>query len=139
MTPESAGRFIEQAKSETGCCFGGFRVFVNYNRDGYLGRTGTETRVLRIEGPRDTMNWGFWERYFQQACVFDMDRWRYIPCFNSNKMKMEFQFARVDGQAQTCRLKIMADEELSDQVSVEYGPDPCDPSNPLELNLLRHR
>jgi hypothetical protein len=139
MTPDSAERFIEQAKSEVGCCFGGFRVFVGYNRDGYLRRAGTETRVLRIEGPRDTMNWGFWERYFQQACVFDMDRWRYLPCFNPNRMKMEFQFARVDGQAQTCRLKIMVDEELSDQVSVEYGPDPCDPSNPLELNLLRHR
>jgi hypothetical protein len=137
MTPDSAGRFMEQAKSEAGCRLGGFRVFVGYNRDGYLRRAGTETRVLWIEGPRDTMNWGFWETYFEQACVFEMDRWRYLPCSNPNRMKMEFQFARVDGQAQTCHLKIMADEELSDQVSVEYGPDPCDPRNPLELNLLR--
>jgi len=137
MTPESAGRFMEQSKTEAGCRLGGFRVFVGYNRDGYLRRAGTGTRVLRIEGPRDKMNWGFWERYFGQACVFEMDRWLYLPCSNPNRMKMDFQFARVDGQAQTCLMKIIADEELSDQVSVEYGPDPCDSSNPLELNLLR--
>jgi hypothetical protein len=127
MTPESAERFMVQAKSQEGCYLGGFRVFVKYNRDGYLRRTSTETRVLRIEGPRDKMSWGFWERYFEQVCVFEMDRWLYLPWSNPNRMKMEFQFARVDGQAQTCRQKIIMDEELSDQVSVEYGLDPCSP------------
>ncbi|CZR62309.1 uncharacterized protein PAC_12206 [Phialocephala subalpina] len=125
MKPESAAIVIKRFKTH-GIQIGGNWLDIRYNKHGKRAQYGTETRVLRIDGPPDMMTWAFWHSYFKTACVFQLDRYLYLPSPYSGQNRMEFRFARVDGQAQSCRQKIERDEYMKSKgVMVQYGPDPC--------------
>ncbi|KAF8859059.1 hypothetical protein BDZ45DRAFT_801928 [Acephala macrosclerotiorum] len=126
MKPESAAAVVKRFKTH-GIQMGGNWLDVRYNKHGKREQSGNETRVLRIEGPPDMMTWGYWYQYFKVACVFQLDRYLYIPCHIFGRVRMEFRFSRVDGQSQSCRQKIERDPDMSLKgVLVWYGPDPCD-------------
>ncbi|PVH69598.1 hypothetical protein DL98DRAFT_598515 [Cadophora sp. DSE1049] len=116
-----------EAMQGHGLQIGGNWLDVRYNKHGMWAHSGTETRVLQIEGSLGLMTWAFWYPYFKTACVFQLDRCFYIPCPHVGRVHMEFRFARVDGQAQSCRQKIERDPMLNSAgVLVQYSPDPCD-------------
>lgn len=123
--PASAKKLYDQAKEPRVLYLGGHRLKVMYNRSGNRARAGYETRVLRIEGPTDKMNWEFWSSFFADGIVYDLDRWSYVPCETEGKAAMEVRFARVDGQAQTGIQKIAKTASMEGVFSARYGKDPC--------------
>jgi hypothetical protein len=123
--PESAQALLTQANA-VGFWFGGSPVRVVYWRPGCAQREGAETRVLQIEGPVDLMNIDHWTEYFGNACIYLLERWMFLPCSKQSRKKMEFRFARIDGQATMCRQKILKDHTYQGRVFVQFGPDPCE-------------
>ncbi len=122
--PEGAARLYSHAQWP-GVRIGDRRLYVMYNRDGVLSRDGVQSRILLIEGPEDMMTYEHWKAYFDEACVYQLDRWLYQFCSGLGRKRMEFRFYRVDGQAVTCYQKIRWDEELQGVVQVRYGRDVC--------------
>lgn len=120
--PESAA-----AVMRAGIRVGNHQLNIRYNREGQTERFGVETRVLILEGPEQIMTFEFWRAYFDEACIWDLDNWVYLtsgPVAKGNR-RMEFRFGRVDGQAQTCLLKIKKDPCFEGVVEAKYGLDPC--------------
>jgi hypothetical protein len=70
------------------------------------------------------MNKKFWDEYFADYSVVDWDRINYPACDEPDRATMEFRFARIDGQAQTCYQAVMADPTM-DEVEIYYREDPC--------------
>ncbi|KAE8447764.1 hypothetical protein EG329_010158 [Mollisiaceae sp. DMI_Dod_QoI] len=124
MKPESAAAVMNRYQ-QYGIKIGTNVLRLRYNRFGSRRRNTSETRVLQIEGPVEKMTWMFWREYFNAACVYQMDRWLYIPCNSPGRLRMEFRFSRIDGQAQTCRQSLERDRNMRD-VLWKYGSDPCE-------------
>lgn len=124
MNPESAAMYMQ--KIQQGVLFDGYRLQGVYNnREGYLRNTMTLSRVICVEGPEEMMSIDFWYRYFSQVSVFQWDRVFAGPSATPGKKRLEFRFARVNGQAQTCLQQIQQQEEFVGLVSVGYVVDPC--------------
>jgi hypothetical protein len=126
MEPEAARDFIYSPKP---IWFRGRRLGIRYNKFGYRRNTQPYSRVLVITGPSSMMNRKFWDKYFSEYAVIDLDRVNYPACDKSDRATMEFRFARIDGQSETCFKAVMADPTMS-KVVIYYGADPC--AIPLE-------
>ncbi|KAF8859060.1 hypothetical protein BDZ45DRAFT_621443 [Acephala macrosclerotiorum] len=124
MSPHADARIMAQYRIR-GLQVGGSWVRLKYNKHGMPNRSTSETRVLRIEGPQELMSLGWWEAQFCEACKYQIDRWGFLPCVIAGRARMEFRFARVDGQAQSCRQMIERELASSHGILVWYGPDPC--------------
>ncbi|KAF4631440.1 hypothetical protein G7Y89_g6686 [Cudoniella acicularis] len=123
MNPEAAAAFMA-----SDITLNGKPIWKRYNRNGTPRNTNTYSRVLMIEGPAQIMRLQYWMSYFQQYCLFSLETVLAFPGPILGTVKMEFRFARVDGQAQCCLQAILADPSLKGVVKVYYGKDPCDPS-----------
>jgi hypothetical protein len=122
----SAQRIYDAAQERSSLYMNGHRVKVLFNRSGNRARDGYETRIIQIQGPAEMMSWKFWDSFFRDGIVYDLDRWLFLPCKMEGRAEMEIRFARVDGQAQTCIQKIYKDVSMDDIVSARYGRDPCE-------------
>ncbi|KUJ16779.1 uncharacterized protein LY89DRAFT_585643 [Mollisia scopiformis] len=123
VSPQAAAIFMHHYRTY-GIQIAGNWISCIYDKHGSPGHTTSETRVLRIEGPATVMNPQFWDAKFRSACSFQLDRWGYLQCDTPGKLRMEFRFSRVDGQAQTCR-QMIERVLVHYGISVWYGPDPC--------------
>lgn len=123
--PEAAARLVSQAK-QPGIFIDGTRLHIRYNRDGSLARDGPESRILLVDGPEHMMTLAFWEAYFDDACVYELDRWMFRPRAGLGRKTMEFRFLRRGGQCETCHQKIRWDQSLAGIVRAWYGRDVCD-------------
>ncbi|KUJ16778.1 uncharacterized protein LY89DRAFT_548638, partial [Mollisia scopiformis] len=83
------------------------------------------SRVLFVEGPEQMMTVDFWFQYFRQVSVFQWDRVLEHPPVRPGRKCLEFRFARINGQAQTCLQQIQRQEEFVGLVGAWYGLDPC--------------
>lgn len=102
----------------------GYWISASYNKFGVPESASTESRVLQVEGPEHLMTPDGWEVQFKKACRFQIDRWCYLACPFPGRVRMEFRFVRIDGQAQSCRQ--MIERELGYLgITVCYGVDPC--------------
>ncbi|KAF8863123.1 hypothetical protein BDZ45DRAFT_584314 [Acephala macrosclerotiorum] len=125
MTPDGAAMFL--AKARQGIRLEGYLLDARYNnREGYLCNTTALSRVLHVEGPETIMKVDYWFRYFRQVCVFQWDRVVELACPRPGRKCLEFRFARINGQAQTCLQEIQQQEEFAGLVDAGYGFDPCD-------------
>jgi hypothetical protein len=131
MKPESAAAFMTQCNTGEGIFIGGKKVVSRYNRDGcHRHPQPSHSRVLHIQGPNEIMNFEFWDVYFNIYCVFEIDGYKTIlESERESRRTMEFRFARIDGQAQTCMQAILSDPKLAEDVHVYYAHDPCDPQS----------
>jgi hypothetical protein len=128
MKPGAAAAFLQLGRG-TGVWIRGKKLEVKPNRHGYLENTTNQSRVLLVEGPTEIMTFPFWDEYFRQKAELQWDGHRTI-CTTGKRTTMEFRFARVDGQSQTCLQAILAEPKWKDgTVAAVYGPDPCDPAN----------
>ncbi|KAE8447765.1 hypothetical protein EG329_010159 [Mollisiaceae sp. DMI_Dod_QoI] len=125
MTPEGAAKFL--VKAQLGVWFGKHLLDARYNvREGYLCNTMVMSRVLYVEGPEAIMTIQYWFQYFRQVCIFQWDRVLERTYPRSGRKCLEFRFARINGQAQTCLQEIQQQEEFVGPVGAMYGFDPCD-------------
>ncbi|CZR62311.1 uncharacterized protein PAC_12208 [Phialocephala subalpina] len=124
MEPEGAAIFL--AKARHGIRVAGYLLDARYNiREGYLRNTTAISRVIHVEGPEAMMTVDYWFRYFRQVCVFQWDRVVALACPRPGRKFLEFRFACINGQAQTCLQEIQQQEEFAGLVDVAYGFDPC--------------
>ena len=123
LTPYAAALFLSHCRFH-GLQLDGHWISASYNKFGIPEITTLETRVLVVQGPPHLMTPGQWESQFKKACRFQIDRWSYLPCPVPGKIRMEFRFVRVDGQAQSCRQMIERELDYLG-VTVWYGFDPC--------------
>lgn len=125
MTSEAAAQFL--AKIQVGIWFDGHWLEGVYNnREGHLRNTMAFSRVIFVEGPGPMMTVDYWFRYFRQVSIFQWDRVLEHGSLKPGYKCLEFRFARVNGQAQTCIQQIQNQEEFEGLVTAWYGFDPCD-------------
>ena len=126
MSPEAAAAFLQQTRSPQGIVLHGKRIQCRYNRNGYARNENIwQSRVLEIIGPTPTMTLEYWTSYFANFSEFELDAYRLIPTNVHSVTILEFRFARIDGQAQTCLQCIRTDPSLAGVVQARYGTDPC--------------
>jgi hypothetical protein len=129
MIPETAATFLAQINSINGIVLHGQRIRGRFNRNGYSLNKNTQSRVLLLEGPTPMMTLEYWTSHFAMWSEFELESYRLSPS-RHGLSQMEFRFARIDGQAQTCLQVIVEDPTLQGVVQVAYGVDPCKPSMP---------
>jgi hypothetical protein len=126
MTPEAAEAFLKQTQSERGIVLHGKRIQGRYNRNGYVRNENIwQSRVLELIGPTSLMTLEYWTAHFSKFSEFELDAYRLLPTTVDGLSIMEFRFARIDGQAQTCLQCIKTDPSLQGIIQVRYGTDPC--------------
>jgi hypothetical protein len=126
MTPEAAAAFLGQINSAYGVILRGQRIRGRYNRNGYIrNEYNWQSRVLLLEGPTPMMTLEYWTSRFAVFSEFELECYSLSPSSVNGRSKMEFRFARIDGQAQTCLQCIRLDPTLAGIMHVRYGPDPC--------------
>ena len=127
--PESAAAFLRRSRDREGIQIKHMRIRATYNRFGYTRHTKPwQSRVIHIEVPvtKEFVNIWNWVKYFNKLCVHHGTA-RYVDIGNPERVVIEFQFARIQGQAQCCLLAIEKEPVFKGLVKVTYGPDPCDP------------
>jgi len=128
MIPQAAAAFLAQINSINGIVLHGHRIQGRFNRNGYARNENPfQSRVLSLEGPTPMMTLEYWTSRFAEFSEFELECYRLYPSQNTGLRKMEFRFARIDGQAQTCLQAIVYDPTLTGVVHVKYGTDPCKP------------
>ncbi len=133
MAPEAAAAFLRQTQSPRGILLRGKRIQCRYNRNGYARNEKIwQARVLEILGPTPIMTLEYWTSYFTNFSGFELDTYRLIPTNVHGVTILEFRFARIDGQAQTCLQCIRTDPSLAGVVQVRYGTDPCGSSAAIQ-------
>lgn len=102
---------------------------VEFNRHGYREtQDKILSRVIDIEGPPSLMTYQWWYSFFKNnSSRFTCEYHRFLPASSPEKLRMEFRFARVEGQSQPIMKAILADESLQNVVDAVYGRNPCDP------------
>ncbi|KAH6673664.1 hypothetical protein B0J14DRAFT_481681 [Halenospora varia] len=120
MSSDAAARFKQSPPS-----IAGQHLHVVYNRHGYLTNYRRLSRVLIIQGPCHIMNLEFWYKFFDSWSMFILETAFHLWTNPTTGMtQMEFRFARIDGQAETCLQAIQNHPDLPG-VTVMYGHDPC--------------
>ena len=100
-----------------------------YNMHGETDTTQTErSRVLRIRGPSEEMDLSFWQKFFTRCVEYQLSHVRQIRSGDVDKAAMEFDFARMRGQADSVLKAIREQEKFRGIFEVQYAPDPCDPT-----------
>ncbi|KAL3418289.1 hypothetical protein PVAG01_10005 [Phlyctema vagabunda] len=129
--PEEAARFLYQTRSQAGVSVMGSRIRAIYNRHGHQQQEAyaNKTRVLVIAGPVATMSMSFWIDFFKFCTVCQFESALELPSPNPRKRIMQFRFARIDGQAESCYEAIMRDDLCPHIYLTRYGYDPCDPAS----------
>jgi hypothetical protein len=126
MTPEAAYVFLKEIQSPRGVILQGQRIQGRYNRNGYVRNDSNwQSRVLDIVGPTPIMTREYWTTHFSMFSEFELEACCSIPTNINGVTIMQFRFARIDGQAQTCLQCIRTDPSLAGTVQVRYGVDPC--------------
>lgn len=126
MTPEAAAAFLRQIQSPRGVILHGQRVQGRYNRNGYVRNENIwQSRVLEVVGPTHMMTLEYWTSHFSKFSEFELEAYRLAPTNVGGVSFMQFRFARIDGQAQTCLQCIRTDPSLFGIVQARYGADPC--------------
>lgn len=126
MTPEAAAAFLQQTRSPQGILLRGKRIQCRYNRNGYARNENIwQSRVLEIVGPTPIMTLEYWTSYFANFSEFELEAYRLNTTNVHGIAILQFRFARIDGQAQTCLQCIRTDPSLAGVVQVRYGTDPC--------------
>ena len=126
MNPEGAAAFLDQIRSPEGVVLHGNRIQGRYNRNGYARNENIwQSRVLELIGPTPMMTLAYWTSHFAMFSEFELETYRLLPTNVDGVRIMEFRFARIDGQAQTCLQCIRTDPSLKGVVQVRYGNDPC--------------
>ncbi|KAH8597101.1 hypothetical protein B0O99DRAFT_592853 [Bisporella sp. PMI_857] len=113
-----------------GLRLGGMSVQIRFNRHGQLPYHGSHTRVILIEGPDEVMTIPAWASYLQRFSIFQLEHARKVECFKLGRTMIELRFARIDGQAEACFLALERNAVIHPHITVQYGPDPCDPLSP---------
>jgi hypothetical protein len=91
----------------------------------------SQSRVLRVNAPKEIMKFEHWNAYFRQWSVLQWDG-HDIIFEDENRRIMEFRFLRIDGQAQMCLQAIDADETIDKTTTwAYYGHDPYNVENAL--------
>ncbi|KUJ16780.1 uncharacterized protein LY89DRAFT_718534 [Mollisia scopiformis] len=104
-TPEAALAFWNRANNGNVLLIGGNVVRVAADRVGVRRLDTIETRVLIIDGPSYLVNWPYLKAQFDDACYYNLDRWFMSQSPTPGMVRMEVRFARVVGQAQSCKQK----------------------------------
>lgn len=126
MNPEAAIAFLREIQSPRGVILGGSRIQGRYNRNGYARNPNVmQSRVLELLGPNPLMILANWTSHFAKFSEFELEAYRSYPSSHHGLTIMEFRFARIDGQAQTCLQCIRSDPNLTGVVQVRYAADPC--------------
>lgn len=69
------------------------------------------------------MTVGKWMEYFRRFSRFELEGVGSVD--KGERVMMLWNFARIDGQSQTCLQAIKMDDTLKGVVEVNYGLDPC--------------
>lgn len=126
MAPEAAKAFLVEIQSPRGVVLHGKRIQGRYNRNGYVRNENTwQSRVLELIGPTAMMTLEYWTSHFSMFSEFELEAYHLLPTNVDDVSVLQFRFARVDGQAQTCLQCIRTDPSLQGVVQVRYGQDPC--------------
>jgi hypothetical protein len=126
MNPEAAKAFLAKIQSPQGVFLGGKRIQGCYNRNRYArNEKFWQSRVLELIGPNQLMTLEYWTSHFSKFSVFELEAFQLMPTNIEGLSIMEFRFARIDGQSQTCLQCIKKDHSLKGVVQVRYGADPC--------------
>ncbi|KUJ16781.1 uncharacterized protein LY89DRAFT_64000 [Mollisia scopiformis] len=127
MSPQAAGAFFNRANNGQILYHLGKRLRVMRNRVGRRAQNIPETRVLLIDVPAWLVTWPNMKAHFDAACVYGLDRWSLGASPDPSLVRMEVRFARVNGQAQSCKQKLDWYPAHQGVLFTQYGPDPCDP------------
>jgi hypothetical protein len=127
MKHDAAAEFLRQVQT-VGVFLRGIRIDGKWNRNGYRENWAKKSRILHIRGPAPIMTFENWNDYFHKCVCFELEAFRELPETDYTKKKMEFRFARVDGQAEAIFQAITKNPRM-ERVDVKYGPDPCDPAS----------
>lgn len=127
--PESAVALLARAHEMGGLVFKGHLLDLRLNKHGVLRCNTEETRVLIIDGPACLVNQKYLKDLFDEACVYNVDRWLVRESPGPGLCRMEVRFARVVGQSESCQRMLDWEPAHKGLLTVRYGPDPCDPNN----------
>ncbi|KAB5523889.1 hypothetical protein GE09DRAFT_1194840 [Coniochaeta sp. 2T2.1] len=103
----------------------GFRATVVWNRvrTAAVPKPTDHTRVLMIAGPPNIVNPAALYDFFTSKFVFDIDE-VFDRGFDGSWQLLEYRFGSYRCQAETGKMAL--ERELWNQVTVRFGPDPCD-------------
>jgi hypothetical protein len=82
------------------------------------------SRVIRITGPRDMMNFDFFEDFFSQKFAYELDKRVVVPCNRPGMVSHEWHFVSLCCQAASAKTAI--ERELKGMFEVEWAVDPCE-------------
>ncbi|KAE9363658.1 hypothetical protein N431DRAFT_448239 [Stipitochalara longipes BDJ] len=126
MMPHAAAEFLAEIHSPKGVVLHGQRIQGQYNRNAYARNDKAQSRVLKLVGPSQYMVLEFWTSHFSKFSAFELECYCLTPDYPTDgKTEIEFRFARIDGQAQTCLQCIRSDPTLAGIVEAKYAADPC--------------
>ncbi|KAB5532567.1 hypothetical protein GE09DRAFT_1227751 [Coniochaeta sp. 2T2.1] len=103
----------------------GFNATVVWNRvrTAAVPKPADHTRVLMIGGPPNIVNPVALYEFFTSKFVFDIDE-VFDHGFDGSWRLVEYRFGSYRCQAETGKMAL--ERELWNQVTVRFGPDPCD-------------
>ncbi|RDL33752.1 uncharacterized protein BP5553_08120 [Venustampulla echinocandica] len=137
MDRDSAERYMKKCQRPNGMVIGGQRVHVVWSFHPVGPVVCSEmhqSRVLRVKGPEDSIDVAVIEKFLHQYVVFKLvNRCEFI---NSRGEKTaELAFCSIRGQSRLA-MKCLAEEiqVRGWNVTVQYGPDPCDADRHILAN-----
>lgn len=82
------------------------------------------SRVIRITGPEQLMDFDFFEDFFKSHFTYELDCKGIVPCSNPGSVSHEWHFGSLRCQAASAKTAI--ERELKGIFTVEWATDPCE-------------
>ncbi|KAG4440160.1 hypothetical protein IFR05_004369 [Cadophora sp. M221] len=82
-----------------------------------------QSRAIRITGPKELMNFQWFELYFKMKFTYDLDRRGEVECALPGMVSHEWHFGSLRSQAKSAKRTI--ELEYPGIFSVEWARDPC--------------
>ncbi|OBT66272.1 hypothetical protein VE03_04379 [Pseudogymnoascus sp. 23342-1-I1] len=121
-TRVGAERFIQQAHSGYGIIIRGRRICVRWNRNKYRENFNrAESRVLKISGPADYVNFKVLGEYFGRLFYFNL-----IWVEEVKPGVMIWEFSSILAQAHSAKQAIEREPAMMHMVNIKYERDPCE-------------
>lgn len=117
-----AENFFHQAHSGCGIVIRGRRLCVRWNRNKYRENFNRgESRVLRISGPSDYINYPVLAEYFSRLFYFNL-----IWVQEVSPGVMIWEFSSILAQAHSAKQAIEREPAMMNLVRIKYERDPCE-------------
>ncbi|KFY50978.1 hypothetical protein V496_09058 [Pseudogymnoascus sp. VKM F-4515 (FW-2607)] len=117
-----AERFFQQAHSAHGIVIRGRRICVRWNRNKYRENFNrAESRVLRISGPSNYVNYKVLGEYFGRLFYFNL-----IWVEEVKPGVMIWEFSSILAQAHSAKQAIEREPAMMHMVNIKYERDPCE-------------